>query len=123
MMEIKKIDHNFSVCQVEDYFLVNLNSEYSFIGKTDEEKSLVCITDEVPANVIQRDDGWKAFRIQGVLDFSLIGILAKIAAALADNGISIFAVSTYNTDYVLMKKENYQKALDVLKALGYMIID
>ena len=113
MMEIKKIDHNFSVCQVEDYSLVNLNSEYSFIGKTDE----------VPANVIQRDDGWKAFRIQGVLDFSLIGILAKIAAALADNGISIFAVSTYNTDYVLMKKENYQKALDVLKALGYMIID
>ena len=123
MMEIKKIDHNFSVCQVEDYSLVNLNSEYSFIGKTDEEKSLVCITDEVPANVIQRDDGWKAFRIQGVLDFSLIGILAKIAAALADNGVSIFAVSTYNTDYVLMKKENYQKALDVLKALGYMIID
>lgn len=123
MMEIKKIDHNFSVCQVEDYSLVNLNSEYSFIGKTDEEKSLVCITDEVPANVIQRDDRWKAFRIQGVLDFSLIGILAKIAAALADNGISIFAVSTYNTDYVLMKRENYQKALDVLKALGYMIID
>lgn len=123
MMEIKKIDHNFSVCQVEDYSLVNLNSEYSFIGKTDEEKSLVCITDEVPANVIQRDDGWKAFRIQGVFDFSLIGILAKIAAALADNGISIFAVSTYNTDYVLMKKENYQKALDVLKALGCMIID
>ena len=123
MMGIKKIDHNFSVCQVEDYSLVNLNSEYSFIGKTDEEKSLVCITDEVPANVIQQDDGWKAFRIQGVLNFSLIGILAKIAAALADNGISIFAVSTYNTDYVLMKKENYQKALDVLKALGYMIID
>lgn len=123
MMEIKKIDHNFSVCQVEDYSLVNLNSEYSFIGKTDEEKSLVCITDEVPANVIQQDDGWKAFRIQGVLNFSLIGILAKIAAALADNGISIFAVSTYKTDYVLMKKENYQKALDVLKALGYMIID
>lgn len=123
MMEIKKIDHIFSVCQVEDYSLVNLNSEYSFIGKTDEEKSLVCITDEVPANVIQQDDGWKAFRIQGVLNFSLIGILAKIAAALADNGISIFAVSTYNTDYVLMKRENYQKALDVLKALGYMIID
>ena len=123
MMEIKKIDHNFSVCQVEDYSLVNLNSEYSFIGKTDEEKSLVCITDEVPANVIQQDDGWKAFRIQGVLNFSLIGILAKIAAALADNGISIFAVSTYNTDYVLIKSKNFSKAIELLKALGYMIID
>lgn len=61
------------------------------------------------------NDGWKAFRIQGVLDFSLIGILAKIATVLADNGISIFAVSTYNTDYVLIKKENYQKALDILQ--------
>lgn len=122
-MEIKKIHQDFSVCQVEDYSLVNLDSEYSFIGKTDEEKSLVCITSEVPANVIQRDDGWKAFRIQGILDFSLIGILAKIAVVLADNGISIFAVSTYNTDYVLIKKENYQKGLEVLQAAGYKIID
>lgn len=63
------------------------------------------------------DDGWKAFRIQGVLDFSSIGILAKIATVLADNGISIFAVSTYNTDYVLIKKENYQKALDILQTV------
>ena len=123
MMEIKKIDHNFSVCQVEDYSLVNLNSEYSFIGKTDEEKSLVCITDEVPANVIQRDDGWKAFRIQGVLDFSLIGILAKIAAALADNGISIFAVSTYNTDYVLIKSKNFSKAIELLSKTGYRVAE
>ena len=123
MMEIKKIDHNFSVCQVEDYSLVNLNSEYSFIGKTDEEKSLVCITDEVPANVIQQDDGWKAFRIQGVLNFSLIGILAKIAAALADNGISIFAVSTYNTDYVLIKSKNFSKAIELLSKTGYRVAE
>ena len=111
------------MCQVEAYTYANLDSEYCFLGKTDEEKSLVCPVSEVPANVIKRDDGWRAFRIQGVLEFSLIGILAKIASVLADNGISIFAVSTYNTDYVLMKRENYQKALDVLKALGYMIID
>ena len=122
-MEIKKFNQNFSVCQVKDYSLINLDSEYCFIGKTDEEKSLVCITSEVPENTIQRDDGWKAFRIQGVLDFSLIGILAKIATILADNGISIFAVSTYNTDYVLIKKENYQKALEVLQTTGYKITD
>ena len=104
MMEIKKIRQEFSVCQVEDYSFVNLDSEYSFIGKTDEEKSLVCITSEVPPNVIQRDDGWKALRIQGVLDFSLIGILSKIATVLANNNIPIFALSTYNTDYLLIKK-------------------
>ena len=122
-MEIKRIHQDFSVCQVKDYSLVNLDSEYSFIEKTDEEKSLVCITSEVPENTIQRDDGWNAVRIQGVLDFSLIGILAKIATVLADNGISIFAVSTYNTEYVLIKKENYQKALKVLQATGYEILD
>lgn len=122
-MEIKRIHQDFTVCQVKDYSLVNLDSEYSFIGKTDEEKSLVCITSEVPENIIQRDDGWKVFCIQGVLDFSLIGILAKIATILADNGISIFAVSTYNTDYVLIKKENYQKALEVLQTTGYKIAD
>ena len=82
MMEIKKINHDFSVCKVADYSLVNLNAEYCFIGKTDEEKSLVCITGDVPANVTQRDDGWKGFRIQGILDFSLIGILWKSHATL-----------------------------------------
>lgn len=121
MMELKTIEGDFSVCQVEDYSLVNLDSEYSFIGKTDEERSLVCLTGEVPANTVRRDDGWKAFRIQGVLDFSLIGILSEIAMVLADNGISIFALSTYNTDYILIKSENYQRGLDVLKAAGYEI--
>lgn len=122
-MELKKINQEFSVCKVKDYSLVDLNAEYCFIGKTDEEKSLVCITSDVPLNVIKRDDGWKGFRIQGVLDFSLIGILAKIAELLAQNGISIFAISTYNTDYVLIKNENYQKALDVLEHAGYEITE
>lgn len=110
-----KIHQEFSVCRVEDYSFVDLDSEYSFIGKTDEEKALVCITSEIPPNVIQRDDGWKALRIQGVLEFSLIGILSKIAA--------ILAVSTYNTDYLLTKKENYEKVIKALKNAGYKIIE
>ena len=122
-MEIKKIHQEFSVCQVEDYSFVNLDSEYSFIGKTDEEKSLVCITSEVPSNAIQCDDGWKALRIQGVLEFSLIGILSRIATILADHNIPIFAVSTYNTDYLLTRKENYEKAITTLKNAGYKIIE
>lgn len=122
-MEIKKLSYDFSVCKVQDYSLVNLDAEYCFIGKTDEEKSLVCITQEVPANTIERDDGWKAFRIQGVLDFSLIGILSKISGILAENKIGIFAISTFNTDYVLTKKEDYQKALEALKGVGYEITE
>ena len=122
-MKIQKIHQDFSVCQVEDYTLDNLESKFCFIGKTDEEKSLVCLTSEVPSNVIQQDDGWRALRIQGVLDFSLIGILSKIATILAKHHISIYVVSTYNTDYVLIKKENYQKGLEVLEGAGYQIID
>lgn len=122
-MELKKIKSDFSVCKVEDYSLVDLDSEFCFIGKTDEEKSLVCRTEDVPANTIERDDGWKAFRIQGILDFSLIGILSKISGILADNQIGIFAVSTFNTDYVLTKTENFQKAIDVLKTEGYQIVE
>ena len=122
-MEIKIIKQNFSVCKVKDYAFVNFNTEYCFIGKTDEEKSLVCITSDVPSNVTHRDDGWKCFRLQGILDFSLIGILSKIAALLAENSISIFAISTYNTDYVFIKEENFQKALDILKHSGYEIVE
>ncbi|HCO28057.1 MAG TPA: ACT domain-containing protein [Lachnospiraceae bacterium] len=121
-MEIKKIDYDFSVCKVKDFSKVNLDNEYCFIGKTDEENSLVCITENIPENVTEREDGWKAFRIQGVLDFSLIGILSKISTLLAENKIGIFAISTYNTDYILTKKDNYNKALDVLINAGYQVV-
>ena len=121
-MEIKKIDYDFSVCKVEDYTLAKLDSEYCFIGKTDEENSLVCMTADVPFNTTERDDGWKAFRIQGVLDFSLIGILSKISGILAEHKIGIFAISTFNTDYILTKKENYEKAIEALNSAGYKIV-
>ena len=121
-MEIKKIDCDFSVCKVEDYSQVNLDANYCFIGQTDEEKSLVCCTEHVPGNATEQNHGWKAFRIQGVLDFSLIGILSKISTLLADNRIGIFAISTYNTDYILVKEENFDKALQVLAEAGYQIV-
>lgn len=123
MIKIKRIQYDFSVCQLEDYSLVNYDSLYYFIEKTGTEKSLVCLTSDVPSNTIKREDGWKAMYIQGTLDFSLIGILSKIADILAKNLISIFVVSTYDTDYLLVKEENFERALDLLKNEGYEIID
>ncbi|MCR1918927.1 ACT domain-containing protein [Frisingicoccus caecimuris] len=120
-MELKKIEKEFSVCKVNDISVIDFTDEFCFIGKTDEELSLVCSTERVPVNTVERDDGWKAFRIQGVLDFSLIGILSRISAILAENKIGIFAVSTYNTDYILVKKENYQRALKALETAGYRV--
>lgn len=122
IMNIKKLPYNLTVCKLEKITDMNTVSEFYFIGKTDEELSLVCKTEDAPANTVERDDGWKCFRIEGVLDFSMIGILSKLSGILAENNIGIFAVSTYNTDYILVKEENFEKALTVLKAEGYRIM-
>ena len=121
-MELKKLEHNLTVCKVKDISDIDLTAEFFFIGKTDEELSLVCRTEDTPAGMIERDDGWKGFRIRGTLDFSLIGILSKLSGILADHQIGIFAVSTYNTDYILVKAENYDRALKVLASEGYTIV-
>ena len=120
-MELKIINQDFSICKVEDLSQIDYSDKFCFISKTDEELSLVCNTNLVPKNAIECDDGWKAFRIQGVLDFSLIGILSKISTLLAENKIGIFAVSTYNTDYILTKEENFNKSIKVLELNGYLI--
>lgn len=122
-MYIKKIGYDLSVCKVEDYSLVDFNKEFTFAGKTDEENSLVCQTSVVPSNAIEEDDGWKAFRIKGILDFSLVGILSAISGILAENKIGIFAISTFNTDYILTKAENFQRATEILTCAGYTIVD
>ena len=120
-MQLKVIDNEFSVCKVKDYSEINLNQEYVFTGSTDEERSLVCPVSLVPQNTIEREDGWKAFRIEGTLDFSLIGILAAISKVLADGGIGIFAISTFNTDYILTKSQNFERAIGLLQSAGYSI--
>ena len=94
-MEIKLLEDEFSVCKIRDLSGVNLTDAFYFIGKTDEELSLVCRTEHVPEETTDREDGWKAFRIEGVLDFSLIGNLAEISAVLAECSIGIFVVSTF----------------------------
>lgn len=121
-MKLKVINKDFSICKIENLSQVDFSDEFCFIGKTDEEISLVCDTNNLPSNILSRDDNWKAFRIEGVLDFSLIGILSKISSLLAENNIGIFVISTYNTDYILIKKENFSKAIKLLKDNDYQII-
>ena len=120
-MELKTLDEKLSVCKVADVSDIDLTAEIYFIGKTDEELSLVCRTEDTPKNTTERSDGWRGFRIQGVLDFSLIGILSKLSGILAENKIGIFAVSTYNTDYILVKQEDFSRSLEVLALEGYTI--
>ena len=120
-LRIRVIPGEFSVCQVEELACDALAAPFCFVGKTDEELSLVCPIDAVPERTLSRDDGWRMFGIVGTLDFSLVGILADISRILADAGIGLFAVSTYNTDYILVKKENLLRAREALRAAGYEI--
>lgn len=112
-MKINVLREVFTVCKIENISKVDLKDEYYFLSKADEELSLVCTAKNVPDNTLDREDGWRGFRIQGVLDFSLIGILSKISSILAENEISIFAVSTYQTDYIFIQERNFEKALKV----------
>lgn len=118
-MTLQEIPGTFSVCQVRR--LPDRLPRWSFAAATDEELSLVCRTDDAPADAVQRDDGWRAFRVEGVLDFSLIGILARLSEVLAEAGIGLFAVSTYNTDYILTKADQYEAALAALARAGYAV--
>jgi hypothetical protein len=124
-MNLKQITGDYTVCRLSGLSELTKeiqSSPFWFFGKTDEEFSLVCETSLTPENSVEREDGFRAFRIEGVLDFSLIGILSKLSSVLADQGIGIFAVSTFQTDYILVKKENYNKAIEKLKEAGYTII-
>lgn len=120
-MNIEIINGEFTVCKVADYSLVKLDDEYVFVGRTDGESSLICPTEKVPTNTTERIDGWRALRLQGVLDFSLIGVLSKLLGVLADEKIGIAAVSTFNTDYVFVKDNDFEHALNALQGAGYRI--
>ena len=121
-MEIECFETAFSVCKLQAFPADVLSRPFSFAAKTDGECSLVCPEAAVPKGALAREDGWRMLRIRGTLDFSLTGVLAKISAVLAENGIAIFAVSTYDTDYLWVKKENDAAALAALTGAGYTVL-
>ena len=120
-MYLKLLNEKFTICKIHQISQVDFSDDYWFLAKTDEELSLICTTRCVPEDTVGREDGWRGFRIQGVLDFSLVGILSKISAILTNEKIGIFAVSTFNTDYILIKEENFSRAIKVLKGSGYTV--
>ncbi len=118
-MKLSVLKESFSVCKVASYEGIDLDTPFVFTGATDREKSLVCPTCRVPEATLAREDGWRAFRIEGSLDFSLVGILARISSVLAAEGIGIFAISTFDTDYILVKDADFERALAALAEAGF----
>jgi len=90
------------------------------VTRTTEELSLVCAQESVPLGV-QLSSGWRTLRVEGPLDLTLTGVLAELATTLAQAGIAIFAVSTYDTDYLLLRASSLQRAVQVLVAAGHEV--
>lgn len=120
-MIIQTIPGDFSVCSLPPAACVDLSRPFCFAARTDNELSLVCPSLLVPKEALEQNNGWSMLRIAGTLDFSLVGILSKIAGILADEGVSIFAVSTYDTDYLLVKAGVLERALSALRRNGYQV--
>lgn len=120
-MQLQLLNDKFCICKIDSVKQADLQSDFFFIAKTDEEISLVCKEANAPKNCIKIDKTWRGMRIVGTLDFSLVGVLSDISAVLAKAGAPIFAVSTYDTDYILIKQEYLDKALGALQESGYMV--
>ena len=121
-MKMEILDYELTVCKLNDLEDLGSFGEFFFLGRTKGEISLVCPTAEVPVNTASREDGWSAFRVCGQLDFSLIGILSELTSILAKNRIGVFAVSTYDTDYILVKSKDLDVAKKALRDEGHVFL-
>ena len=95
-------------------------SKFYQICRTDEELSIVCET-RLSIRSDHEEKGWACIKVDGPLDFGLTGILAAISQVLAESNISIFAISTYDTDYILVKHHSLDNAIRTFRANGYAV--
>jgi len=125
ILTMKLLKERYGVCRLDKTELIpewSKNSDFFAITRTADELSVVCSQDNIP-NDIKCEKDWRILKIQGPLDFSLIGILASISTILAQKGISIFAISTYDTDYILVKNKDIDNAIESLIKERYEVID
>jgi hypothetical protein len=91
------------------------------VTRTQDELSIVCPEADVPEEV-QSDLGWRCLKVAGPLDLALTGVLASLVNPLAAAYINIFAISTYDTDYLLVKEENLARSIDILTRSGHKVV-
>jgi hypothetical protein len=117
------VDGTFAVCRLAGGSPVPpwaTVGPFCSITRTADELSVVCRQDSVPEGVVG-ERGWRCLRVAGAVPFSAVGVLASLAAPLAEAGISVFAVSTFDTDYLLVKEDAWERAADVLVKYGHAV--
>lgn len=117
---LEVLEEEFSVCKLASAAGVDFSAPLFFFAKTDRELSLVCPASAAPA-AAAREEGWRGVRVAGQLDFSLVGVLAELTSHLAGAGIGLFALSTFDTDYLFVRQANFARAIAVLAAAGWRI--
>lgn len=120
-MKLRILEGPYTICKMKTIADAPLDGEFVFVAKTDEELSLVCRTEQVPVETLEREDGWKSLGIIGTMEFTLVGVIAGISAVLAAEKLGIFVVSTFNTDYILVKEKDLDQAVQALERSGYSI--
>jgi hypothetical protein len=122
-LNLSVLEDKLSVCQLGPSVGIPTwaqQGKFYSISRTEDELSIVCSQDNVPDG-IKCDSNWRALKVEGPLDFSLIGILASLANTLANVEISIFAISTYDTDYLLVKEDKLERAIEALQEAGHQV--
>ncbi len=118
MSRLRLMAGRFAICRLAAD--AEVPARFFSVTRTADELSLVCLEEDAPEGA-RGEGGWRAMQVAGPLDFSLTGVLAGIASPLADAGVSIFAVSTFDTDYVLVKEDAMVRAVEALRAHGHEV--
>lgn len=122
-LTLEQVAGTFAVCRLaaeEPLPAWATGGPFVSVTRTDAELSVVCAEDALPAGV-RSERGWRCLRVRGPLGFGMTGILASIALPLAGSGVSIFVVSTYDTDYLLVQERDLERARDALERAGHSL--
>jgi len=122
-MVLELLENEYSVYKFDPEYGINgniLTNDFFSITRTKDELSIIAQENELNG-FLEVENGWKILKINGILNFSLVGILSKISTILANENISIFVMSTFNTDYIMVKKENIKNAIEILIKNNYEI--
>jgi uncharacterized protein len=121
-LELRLLEERLAVCRLEREIGMPswaTGGGFFSITRTPDELSVVCLESAVPEGVRSKK-GWRILRVSGVLDFSVVGILASLTAPLAEAGVPLFALSTFDTDYLLVKDHDLGRAIEALAAYGHV---
>lgn len=125
MLSLRLLPGEYAVCRLPPHETVPSDmwspGDVVSVTRTPRETSVVCREDRAPSGG-RIEPGWRVLEVAGPLDFELTGILASLTVPLAEAGVSVFALSTYDTDYLLVRSSSVERGADALRAAGHEVI-